>query len=215
MYRFFAQPQINAKDNSVYGYEVLLRQKDCNIWHLPKDFNDVSIQEQTRMLETTVNQLKIAVNHRVLAFNINLDQVNNPLTLGSLIALKKRIDPAALMIELTEAPTLQQVKELSLTLHQYGIGLVLDDVGTGSNTYENIKHFLPYVDQIKLAMQNLRESGEGERIPEYLKFWSKQAYEYRLDVVIEGVEDERDQMLAHEFGINIHQGYLYGRPSLV
>ncbi|WP_261807000.1 EAL domain-containing protein [Lapidilactobacillus luobeiensis] len=215
MYRFFAQPQINSKDNSVYGYEVLLRQKDCNVWHLPKNFSEVSIEEQAKMVETTVGQLNTAINHRVLAFNINQDQVNNPLTLGSLIALKKRIDPAALMIELTEAPTLQQIKELSMVLHQYGIGLVIDDVGTGSNTYENIRHLLPYVDQIKLAMQNLRENGNAERIPEYLKFWSKQAHEYRLDVVLEGIEDEHDQNLAHEYGINIHQGYLYGRPSLV
>lgn len=160
MYRFFVQPQINQDNHRVFGYEVLLRKQQHDCWVLPKHFTDISIPEQTKLLEKTANSLHTAVNHQVLAFNIDNQQLRNPLTLGSIIALKKRIAPAALTIELTEAPSLEEIKAFSLAVHQYGIDLVLDDVGTGSNTYQNIRDLLPFVDEIKFAMQNLRQTGE-------------------------------------------------------
>ncbi|MFC6323752.1 EAL domain-containing protein [Companilactobacillus baiquanensis] len=215
-YTFFVQPQINYKNNSIFGYEVLLRkQDDEGNWNVPSDFTELPIKEQTALVEKTSSILQTATKDKVLAFNLNNEQANDPLTIGAIITLKKRIDPASLTIELTEAPTLPEIKEISMMLHQYDIDLVLDDVGTGSNTYKNVRNLLPYVDQIKFAMQNLRMSGEAEKIPECLSFWVSQAKKYCLNLILEGVEDNSDQNLAEKFGINIQQGYLYGKPSLV
>ncbi|WP_125566758.1 EAL domain-containing protein [Companilactobacillus insicii] len=215
MYRFFAQPQVNEENNSIFGYELLLRTEENGSWKLPEDFTAISIDEQANLLEQISKKLNTALHDIVLAFNLNQKQANNPLTLGSIIALKKRINPAALTIELTEAPTLSEMKEISSILHQYDIDVVLDDVGTGSNTYDNVKYLLPYVDQIKFAMQNLRMNGDADKIPDCLSFWVKLAKKYRLDMVLEGVENKADQILAKEFGIYIQQGYLYGKPALV
>ncbi|TGD18477.1 EAL domain-containing protein [Levilactobacillus suantsaiihabitans] len=215
MYRFFVQPQINQDDHRVFGYEVLLRKQEDDNWILPRHFTDISVADQAKLLEETAASLKTAVNNQVLAFNLNNQQLRHPLTLGTIIALKKRIAPAALTIELTEAPTLEEMKQFSLAVHQYGIGLVLDDVGTGSNTYQNVRDLLPFVDEIKFAMQNLRMSGEGDLIPASLAFWAQIAREYRLRLILEGVENADDQALAKQYGITLHQGYLYGKPSLV
>ncbi|MFD1550213.1 EAL domain-containing protein [Levilactobacillus fuyuanensis] len=215
MYRFFVQPQINQDDHKVFGYEVLLRKQQNETWVLPQHFTDISVGEQARLLEETANALNTAINQQVLAFNLNNQQLRDPLTLGTIIALKKRLNPAALTIELTEAPTLPEIQLFSTAIHQYGIALVLDDVGTGSNTYDNIQHLLPFVDQIKFAMQNLRMDGRAKEIPDALAFWSKVAKYYRLQLILEGVEDAKDQALAKKFGISLHQGYLYGKPSLV
>jgi len=211
-YKFFVQPQVNETDHSIYGYEVLLRKRQKDTWTLPTNFSEISLNEQSKLLEQTAAALKTSVTNKVIAFNLNHDQIENPLTLGTIVALKKRLNPSALTIELTDAPTLEEVQRYSILLHQNDMQLVLDDVGTGTNTYENIKDALPYVDQIKFAMQNLRMSGEANKIPELLAFWTKIAREYRLDMVLEGVEDQHDQDLAAKFGIKIHQGYLYGKP---
>lgn len=152
---------------------------------------------------------------QVISFNLNQSQASDPLTLGEIIALKKRISPISLMIELTEAMSLKDIKCFSLLLHQYDISLVIDDVGTGSNTFKNVRDLLPYVDRIKFAMQNLRMDGKADKIPECLSFWVEQAKKYSLDMVLEGVEDAKDQILAKKFGINIQQGYLYGKPAHV
>ncbi|MDQ7938547.1 EAL domain-containing protein [Lactiplantibacillus sp. WILCCON 0030] len=212
MYKFFVQPQVDETDHSIYGYEVLLRKRQKDTWTLPTNFSEISLDDQAKLLEQTAAALKTSLTNKVIAFNLNHDQIENPLTLGVIVALKKRINPSALTIELTDAPTLEEVQRYSILLHQNGMQLVLDDVGTGTNTYENIKDALPYVDQIKFAMQNLRMSGEANQIPELLAFWTKIARNYRLDMVLEGVEDQHDQALAAKFGIKIHQGYLYGKP---
>lgn len=214
-YSFFVQSQVNKSDNSVFGYEVLLRKEDNGAWHLPQDFTELSIEDQVQLVEKTADIIKKndGVN-KVISFNLNSKQANDPYTLGEVIALKKRINPVDLTIELTEAMPLNQIQEFSVLLHQYGISLVIDDVGTGSNTFDNIKHLLPYVDKIKLAMQNLRMSGKANKIPEYVSFWVKQAERYCLDMVLEGVEDGNDQLLAQKYGINIQQGYLYGKPVM-
>ncbi|MFC6165129.1 EAL domain-containing protein [Lactiplantibacillus dongliensis] len=214
MYKFFVQPQINEQDHSIYGYEALLRKRQKDTWTLPTNFSEISLDDQTKLIEQTAADLKTSLTNKVIAFNLNREQIDNPLTLGAIVALKKRLNPAALTIELTDAPTLDEVQRYSLLLHQYGMKLVLDDVGTGTNTYDNIKNLLPFVDQIKFAMQNLRMSGQANQIPELLAFWTNIARQYRLEMVLEGVEDHHDQLLADKYGIKIHQGYLYGKPEI-
>lgn len=214
-YSFFVQPQVDQSKDTVFGYEVLLRKEDNGTWHLPQDFTELSIGDQVKLVEKTAEAIKRHIGeNKVLSFNLNREQASEPFTLGEIIALKKRIHPVSLIIELTEAVPLEIVKEFSVLLHQNGIALVIDDVGTGSNTFDNIKHALPYVDKIKFAMQNLRMEGNADKIPEYLSFWVQQAKNYCLDMVLEGVEDCKDQILAKKFGINIQQGYLYGKPTM-
>lgn len=183
---------------------------------MPEDFTELSIEDQVKLVEETASTIKHHLGEdKVLSFNLNKEQAEDPLTLGEIIALKKRINPVSLVIELTEYMPLNQVKEYSLLLHQYGIALVIDDVGTGSNTFDNIKNALPYVDKIKFAMQNLRMDGNADMIPECLSFWVKQAEKYCLDMILEGVEDCKDQIMAKNFGIDIQQGYLYGKPAML
>lgn len=214
-YSFFVQPQVDKSNDSIFGFEVLLRKEYNGNWHLPEDFTELSIEDQVKLVEKTAAIIKKHIGEsKFISFNLNREQANDPLTLGEIIALKKRIQPISLIIELTEAMPLTKIKEFSVLLHQYDIALVIDDVGTGSNTFDNIKHALPYVDKIKFAMQNLRMEGNADKIPEYLSFWVRQAEKYCLGMVLEGVEDGHDQILAKKFGISIQQGYLYGKPAM-
>ena len=206
---------MDQNTNTIYGYEALLRKEENGAWHLPQDFTELSVEEQTELIEETVSLIKHQTGEdKVISFNLNKKQANDEYTLGAVIALKKHIKPVELIIELTEAMSLEKIKEISVLLHQYDISLVIDDVGTGSNTYDNIHYALPYVDKIKFAMQNLRMDGNADKIPEALSFWVKQAEKYCLGIVLEGVEDYKDQVLAKNFGINIQQGYLYGKPQM-
>jgi len=181
---------------------------------LPKDFTELSIADQVKLIEKTATLIMDEPGgNKVLSFNLNQEQASEPSTLGEIIALKNKISPISLIIELTEAMPLNQIKDFSLLLHQNDIELVIDDVGTGSNTFDKVKNLLPYVDKIKFAMQNLRMEGRAEKIPEYLAFWVQQAKKNSLDMILEGVEDAKDQLIAKKFGISIQQGYLYGKPA--
>lgn len=215
-YRFFVQPQIDQHDHQVIGYEALLRQQQRDqSWSLPRSFTAISVADQIKLLEETAATLNVAATQQALAFNLNNRQLRDPFTLGAILVFKKQLAQVALSIELTEAPSLEELVLFSTVLHQYDIKVIIDDVGTGSNTYPNIQHLLPYVDAIKFAMQNLRATHNADQIPHELAFWSNIAKTYRLGLVLEGVENAADQALAKKYGITIHQGYLYGKPSLV
>lgn len=215
MYRFFVQPQVDQKQQSVFGYEVLLRKETDGHWSVPKNFTELSLAKQAQLLEKLAGQLKTKLTNQVLALNLNREQAEDDLMLGTIIYLKKRLNPASLTIELTENPTIAEVQKYSLFFHQHGIKLSIDDVGTGSNTFDRIQHVLPFVDQIKFAMQNYRMAGKADQIPGALEFWKQVAHEYRLEFILEGVEDHHDQKMAEAEGIVWHQGYLYGKPHLV
>ncbi|ASG80451.1 EAL domain-containing protein [Lactiplantibacillus pentosus] len=215
MYRFFVQPQVDQRRRAVFGYELLLRKEMDGRWAVPQSFTELPLDKQADLLAQLAGQLKTKATNQVLALNLNRQQAEDDLMLGTIIYLKKRLNPAALTIELTESPSLAEIQKYSLFFHQYGIKLSIDDVGTGSNTFENIQHALPFVDQIKFAMQNLRMSGQAERIPREVAFWRDVAQDYRLEFILEGVEDQKDQKMAEQQGIERHQGYYYGKPRLI
>ncbi|AVK61144.1 EAL domain-containing protein [Lactobacillus sp. CBA3605] len=214
MYRFFVQPQVDQSQQSIFGYELLLRKETHGKWAIPATFTELSLKKQAGLLEELAGQLATKVTNRVLALNLNREQTEDKLMLGTIIYLKKRLNPAALTIEFTENPTVKEIQKYSVLFHQHGIKLSIDDVGTGSNTFDNIEAVLPFVDQIKFAMQNLRMSGKADQIPTALAFWQTIAKQYHLDLILEGVEDEHDQLMAQQLGIELHQGYFYGKPQL-
>ncbi|MFC6202910.1 EAL domain-containing protein [Lactiplantibacillus nangangensis] len=214
MYRFFVQPQVDQSQKSVFGYELLLRKETHGRWAVPATFTELPLTKQVQLLENLALQLATKATNQVLALNLNREQAEDKLMLGTIIYLKKRLNPAALTIELTENATLAEIQKYSMLFHQYGIKLSIDDVGTGSNTFDNVEPLLPYVDQIKFAMQNLRMSGKADQIPTALSFWHTIALQYHLDFILEGVEDAHDQAMAKALGIDLHQGYLYGKPQL-
>ncbi|ETY72726.1 EAL domain-containing protein [Lactiplantibacillus fabifermentans] len=216
MYRFFVQPQVDQRQKNVFGYELLLRKEtDGGQWVVPERFTELPLVKQAQLLEELAQQLSTKATNQVLALNLNREQAEDPSMLGTIIYLKKRLNPAALTIEFTENPTLAEIQKYSLFFHQYGIQLSIDDVGTGSNTFNNIHHLLPFVDQIKFAMQNFRMHGRADQIPASLNFWHQIARQYCLDFILEGVEDESDQLMAEQLGIERHQGYFYGKPRLI
>ncbi|CAJ1227382.1 EAL domain-containing protein [Lactiplantibacillus xiangfangensis] len=215
MYRFFVQPQVDQQQKQVFGYELLLRKESQGRWIVPEKFTELPLDKQGQLLETLAHQLSTKATNQVLALNLNREQAEDRLMLGTIIYLKKRLNPAALTIELTENPTLDEIQKYSLFFHQYGIKLSIDDVGTGSNTFDNIHHLLPFVDQIKFAMQNLRMHGQAGLIPQAVSFWHKIADRYQLEFILEGIEDGNDLLMAKKSGINLHQGYYYGKPQLI
>lgn len=210
-YCFFVQPQINVEADTVFGYEVLLRKNIAGQWRVPEDFTELSIDEQLELLEQTISQIKNP-EELVFSFNLNAEQAQDPPTLEKVIEFRRKIAPVPFVVEFTEAVSLDLVKEYSRQLHQNNTLLAIDDVGTGSNTFDNIKAYIPFIDKIKFAMQNFRMANEPEAIAESLKFWVNLAKKHDLLMVLEGIESSADQLCGAKLGIDLQQGYLYGKP---
>nr|WP_203650195.1 EAL domain-containing protein [Secundilactobacillus yichangensis] len=218
MYRYFIQPQLNKFTNSLVGYEMLIRKYDDERWRLPQNFAAIPVDEQISLLKKTAHRIGLKVDS--ISFNLNRRQFIDPHMEEALIDVQHEIFPVKLIIEVTEEESDRLVSEEKLlaSCRRYadnGVQISLDDVGSGRNTYENIKPLLKYADEIKFAMQNFRNENKECKIVEQLQFWKKIANQYHIRLVVEGTESAEEDQLLDDLDLPYRQGYFYGKPHLV
>jgi EAL domain-containing protein (putative c-di-GMP-specific phosphodiesterase class I) len=218
MYRFFIQPQLNKVKGSLIGYELLLKQKTATGWRPPHHFADITPTElSTLLLETTkVLSLKIPS----LAVNLNREQLIDPAINQALIKVQALLRPIKLNIELTEETTEPPISNRDIfpfitDFTDMGMKFVLDDVGSGLNQYKAVRTLLPYVSEVKFALQNFRHARREAEIAPQLKFWRQLTQHENIRLIIEGIETAADDQMADQLGIDLRQGYFYGKPRLL
>ncbi|KJW11884.1 EAL domain-containing protein [Levilactobacillus spicheri] len=217
MYRYFLQPQLDASNNSLIGYELLIRQQVDGKWVLPHDFASIPIDVQADLIRRTAQKLLLKIGS--VSFNTNQSQFIDGRIAEAIITAQKQIYPINLVLEVTEEKTDEHItnRQIIDQVHyfdEHGIQLSLDDIGTGINTYGHLKPILSYASEIKFAMQNFRQEGRADQIPENLKFWKDVADQHHLRLILEGVENEAEHEMANDLGIDFRQGWYYGKPHL-
>ena len=122
------------------------------------------------------------------------------------------LDPRALVLEITESVALMDVEFAEERLRQLahaGFTLAIDDFGTGYASLSQL-HELP-IGELKIDISFVRRvhSEEGLRMTQGIV---SMAQALRLRTVAEGVEDEATARVLRELGVDILQGYHFGRP---
>ncbi len=217
MYRYFLQPQLDVLNNSLIGYELLIRQQVDGKWVLPHNFESIPIDIQADLIARTAQKLMLKIGS--VSFNVNQRQFIDPTIAQAIIKAQVQIYPVNLVLEVTEEVTDKKVtnKQIIDQVHyfdEHGIQLSLDDIGTGVNTYDHLEPILSYASEIKFAMQNFRQEGREDEIPENLKFWKKIAKQYKLRLILEGVENQAEGDMADDLELDLRQGWFYGKPHL-
>lgn len=218
MFRFFIQPQLNIATNSIIGYEMLLKEHTPDGWRVPTSFDSITPQNWTELFVASTKLLSLKIH----SVSVNLDrrQLMNDDIAKSVIDAQERMRPMRVVVELTErvgkvpftnAELIPQIQQFT----NRGMDFSLDDVDSGDNHYNNIKDFLPYADEIKFALQNFKQGLMSPNIRQELDTWLGITHQYNQRLVLEGIEDEVGDDIANEMGINIRQGYYYGKPHLL
>jgi EAL domain-containing protein (putative c-di-GMP-specific phosphodiesterase class I) len=157
-------------------------------------------------------------HRRQLTMSVNLSarQLSEPDLVETVeFALgRAELHPSSLRLELTETAMVHDPEESAATLRrlkEVGVGLSVDDFGMGYSSLSLLSLFP--VDELKIDrgfVQGLTSNPEGQHVVAGLVGL---ADEMGLDVVAEGVEDERepDELLA--LGCRSAQGYLLVRPQ--
>lgn len=218
MFRYFIQPQLNKFNNSIIGYELLIRKFIDGHWQLPENFAAVPINAQITLLKATVARLSLKVNS--VSLNLNRQQFLDADLAQAIIDTQRLLFPVALVIEITEEPNEKHFSSDELLTQanrfaDYGIQLSLDDVGTGRNNLENIQPLLPIASEMKFAMQNFRRLKRTAEIPAQIKKWQAVAEANQLRFVLEGIENPEEDQMADQLEVSLRQGYFYGQPHLL
>lgn len=218
IYRYFIQPQLDMINNSLIGYELLMKQYTLAGWRPPKSFAAVPAEIIASVLIATTRKLALKIGS--VSVNLNRTQMLNPQINEALIQAQSYLRPVRLNVELTEEPTDQgiTITQLMPMIKQYderGMEISLDDVGTGQNQLADVQPLLPYASEMKFALQNFTTGLADPDLVKQLVYWRDIAAAHRLRFIVEGTETAEDDALLDTLHIDFHQGYYYGKPHLL
>ncbi len=211
-YAYFAQAIVQIKTQAINRYELLLRMWDeeHQQWRLPDTF-EISVQQQTQLIVAALQDLEI----KRVGINLTPAQFSNPAVAAGLIQFVTTTpELQALTVELTEAPTLQEMLTIGAQMHAAGIRLAIDDVGSDVTDYALVEQLLPHLDTMKFALQNMRALGQMAGVAQVIAKWRDLAARYHVEFTFEGVETPADLQLASDSGVSEAQGYYFNKPAL-
>lgn len=74
--------------------------------------------------------------------------------------------------------------------------------------------YTSYLTQIKFSIVKCNKKNlNKETLRHFLSAWKQVAVDYHLDFIIEGIEDYETSDEMKKYGIDIQQGYYFGKPS--
>ncbi|WP_102273923.1 EAL domain-containing protein [Cytobacillus massiliigabonensis] len=107
---------------------------------------------------------------------------------------------------------LSQFKEKIAVFKDYGFRIAIDDIGKGGASLRKIIEFSPHFIKLdRYFASNLHKSKEKQQMVTLLLQYSKQ----RMELILEGVEKNKDLAQAIALNISFAQGYLLGKPETI
>ncbi|KQV17370.1 hypothetical protein ASE03_32070 [Kitasatospora sp. Root187] len=214
------QPKV-AFDGRVVGLEALLRWERPGQGRVPPD-EFIGLAESSGLmprltdyvLETAVGQLAIwrAQGLEVqVAVNVSPRDVLNPGFADRVAAhlTRHHVPAAALQLEITERLLLDDSRLAADTLaelRRYGVGMSLDDFGTGHSSLVRLRS-LP-VGELKIDRSFVSRMVADDHDAAVVRCSVELAHSLGLTVVAEGVEDDETWEKLHSMGVDAVQGWL-------
>ena len=220
------QPQVDAQDGRVLGFEALLRWQSVQLGHVPPDEFIPIAETSGQMLAVGEWVLKTAFEQQArwrkdglsalrMAVNISALQFRHAEFVPCLERLVRQsgADPRRIELEITESALMQMGEGMVDRLHELrrlGFTLALDDFGTGYSSLAYLKRFP--IERLKIDRSFVRDlPGDPDDCAIAMATISM-ARDLGMEVVAEGVETEAQHAYLVEGGCQVLQGYLFGRP---
>ena len=223
------QPQCGAH-GEILGFEALLRWKHPTLGMIPPA-RFIPLAEESGLIvpigEWVLHEACRCMaawrraGHADLSISVNVSAIQfrrgNLLDTVRRVLAETRLEPQALVLEITESLLLQNAAEASahlVALRELGVGVAIDDFGTGYSSLSYL-HKLPVtslkIDQsfvCEIGMNRTKGSDEAPIIRTIIAL----ARNLGLSVVAEGVETHAQHQLLLALGCDGFQGYLLHPP---
>lgn len=221
----FFQPQIDAATREVIGAEALLR------WH-SSTYGEVSpiefipILEQSNLIipvgkwiiKEAVKQCKEW--HKInpdfkISVNVSYIQLKEDFFRDFIVEclIEYQLRPEFLILELTEncwIPDINLLNDKFISLKGIGVHIAIDDFGTGYSSLNYLKELS--VNIIKIERSFVKNITYNSYEHTFLEYIIKLAHIINLKVCVEGIESYEEYDIVKSLGVDIIQGFLFGRP---
>ncbi len=221
------QPLFRAVDRRLAGFETLARWRHPRLGLLQPERFVPALEEIGLLAELDMMMVEMALQQLA-----KWQQRTQDMTLGVSVnlcarsfqrhdladSLQKLLERSAvpahsLIVEITESSALDDIEASRRTLerlHRLGVKVWLDDFGTGHSSLAQLLR-LP-VDGLKLDRTFLDPGADEPRQGALVAATTQLASALGMTVVAEGVETEDQAKFARDRGVDLLQGFLFGRP---
>ncbi|MEZ0494069.1 EAL domain-containing protein [Kineococcus sp. TBRC 1896] len=172
----------------------------------------------TWVLERAVAQCAAwrAAGHDIgVSVNLSAALVQHPGLLGTVRAVlaEHRLEPGVLTLEVTETALLADpcgAAAVLAALRAAGARVSLDDFGTGYTSLTMLRQL--EVDELKIDRTFVAAAAQAPVDAAIVRALVDLAHRLSMEVVAEGVEDERTAERVRALGADVLQGYHFARP---
>ena len=227
-FEIFLQPKVELQHGTVVGAEALIRYRDKDMGIVPPAhfidrleknnlvrYIDIFVfGEVCRLLEKWKQQNMVLP---VVSLNFSRLTLLERDILATVEEIVSRFDVPRkhIEIEITESVAdmgKSVLYQTACALYQQGFGVSLDDFGT---KYTNLS-MLAELDFSKLKLDRSLTARLGDRMHTLImKNIIQMCKELGIEVVAEGVESKKQELILQELQCPMGQGYLYGKPMPV
>ncbi|MHC1700093.1 MAG: EAL domain-containing protein [Humidesulfovibrio sp.] len=225
-FRLHYQPIFNLADNTLAGFEALIRWQVDDRLVPPNDF--IPHAEQTGLIvpigawalaeacrEAARWERDFALPKRFsIAVNLSAKQFAQPDLVRHLARAldESGLDPGRLKIEITETLVMQNPESVVHKLRglrEMGAKVSIDDFGTGYSSLAYLQRFP--INTLKIDRSFVSDMDAFENLV-IVRTIVSLAHNLGLDVVAEGIETERQRDFLADINCECGQGYLFSRP---
>jgi diguanylate cyclase (GGDEF)-like protein/PAS domain S-box-containing protein len=227
-FRVYYQPVFQLSTKRITGFEALLR------WHHPAQglispYHFIDAAEDTGLLFSAGHWLILEVckqlqtwhasnpelSSMTISVNLSAKQFADARFVNDVQAAIREtgVEPSLLQLEMTEniaaADPKHTVAVLSHLKH-LGIGVILDDFGTGNSSLNGLRRFP--VEALKIDRSLIDSMLTDRSTVDTVELIILLAHKLKLKVIAEGIETAAHFQHLHELGCDSGQGYFFSKP---
>ncbi len=225
------QPIISLDDDSLVGFEALIRWKhpqkgfisplefipiaedtglilEIGEWLLKESCQQLQMWQQQFALTPKINSLKMSIN-------LASRQLQEPDFIPKLdrILLETGLAGNFLRLEITEGVLIEPEGNIQETLRQIkqrNITLSIDDFGTGYSSLNYLRRFP--IDNLKIDRSFIEQMDSNSENFEIVRLIITLAKTLGMDTICEGIETPKQLKQLKDLGCEFAQGYLFSKP---
>lgn len=217
-YSFAFQPIVNMTTRETISYECLVRGRNGeSAYSVLSAVQAEDLYDFDEQLRVSAIRLAAKLGNR-FSLNLNflpggLEQSQTAISSTINAAKECGTPPELVTIEISESEIIRDLTGFARLIdieRQSGIKMSIDDFGAGYAGLNLLAELQP--DSIKLDMQLIR--GVESRGPRQaiVRGIQRTCLDLGIDVIAEGVETEAEYRWLHGEGVELFQGYLFGKP---
>ena len=216
---FAFQPIVDVENRTVFAYEALVRGLDnepaASVFAriAPPDLPSFDRTARMYAIELAAS-LGLGANLSLNFLPAALVQLPDAITSTIDAAKAAGIPTRSIIIEVTEGEMIRNTIEFSEQINSYraaGLRFAIDDFGAGYAGLNLLADFQP--DIVKLDMQLVRDIDSRGPRQAIVRAVVRVCEDLGIDVIAEGVESPGEYRWLKRIGVNLFQGYLFGRPT--